>query len=126
MSGEIRDNPALGRFELDAEGATAFLTYRLTKTATNLVHMEVPEAHKGRGIATKLAAGVLEFLRKQGRKAIVTCPFVAAYVRKHPEYNDLLAEPLRDPEKDELDARLDEALAESFPASDPPAVSPEH
>jgi predicted GNAT family acetyltransferase len=126
VADEIRDNTELGRFELEAEGVTAFLTYRPAKSAIILIHMEVPPAHQGHGIATRLTVGVLELLRREGRKAIVACPFVADYMRKHPGYNDLLAVPLRDKEHDQLDARLDEALAESFPASDPLAVTPGH
>ncbi|MGD0189348.1 MAG: GNAT family N-acetyltransferase [Rhizomicrobium sp.] len=126
MADEIRDNTKLGRFELEAEGAVSFLTYRPAKSAIVLVHMEVPPAHQGHGIATRLASGVLELLRREGRKAVVACPFVAGYIRKHPEYDDILAVPLRDKDHDQLDARLDEALAESFPASDPVAVTPDH
>jgi hypothetical protein len=100
------------------------LTYRHAKSAIILIHMEVPKPHERHGFGTELTIGVLDRLRHQGKKIIVACPFVAAYIRKHPEYNDLLAVPLREPEHDSLDARLDEALMESFPASDPPAVTP--
>jgi predicted GNAT family acetyltransferase len=124
MSGEVKDNPSRSRFELEAGGETAFVTYRLTKSALVLVHTEVPKALEGHGIGSALAKGVLDLLRSQGRKAVVGCPFIVAYIRKHPEYEDVLAAPLHESEHDKLDARLDEALGESFPASDPPAVTP--
>ncbi|HEY5047017.1 MAG TPA: GNAT family N-acetyltransferase [Rhizomicrobium sp.] len=120
----VKDNSASGRFEMAVDGATAFVSYRLTKSAVVLVHTEVPKALEGRGIGSALAKGVLDLLRTQGRKAVVVCAFIAAFVRKHPEYDDLLAAPLRDPEHEQLDKRLDEALEESFPASDSPAVTP--
>ena len=124
MPGEVKDNPALNRFEMEANGETAFVTYRLTKSAIVLIHTEVPKALEGHGIGSALAKGVLDLLRARNLKAAVGCPFIAAYIRKHPEYEDVLAVPLRESEHDKLDERLDEALDESFPASDPPAVTP--
>ena len=124
MTGEVKDNPSRSRFELEAKGETAFVTYRPAKSGLVLVHTEVPKALEGHGIGSALARGVLELLRSRGQKAMVGCPFIAAYIRKHPEYEDLLAVPLHDSEHDKLDARLDEAHGESFPASDPPAVTP--
>jgi predicted GNAT family acetyltransferase len=124
MRNEVKDNTALKRFEMDVEGATVFVTYRLEHTIPVLLHMEVPKALEGRGVGSRFAKAVLDLLRAEGRKAVVVCPFIAAYIRKHPEYETVLAAPLRDPERKELDERLDEALDESFPASDPPAVTP--
>ena len=125
MPGEVRDNPSRKRFELDVDGEIAFVTYRNTNSAIILDHAEVPWALEGRGIGSALAKGVLESLRRDKRKVVVICPFIAAYIRKHRGYESLLAVPLRDPQRDSLDARLDEALAETFPASDPTAVTPE-
>ena len=47
-------------------------------------------ALSGRGIATKLIRGALEMVRGQGLKVVPQCPFVSAFMGKHPEYNDLL------------------------------------
>jgi predicted GNAT family acetyltransferase len=124
VASEVRDNAALKRFEMDVDGATVFVTYRLAKSVPTLLHLEVPKALEGHGVGSRFARSVLDRLRAEKRKAIVLCPFIAAFIRKHPEYEDVLAEPLRDPEYNELDERLDEALGESFPASDPPAVTP--
>lgn len=126
MSGQVQDNTALNRFEMNVDGTIAFITYRLTDSATVLVHTEVPKALEGRGIGSALVKGTLALLHGARRKVVVVCPFIAQYVRKHPQYMDMLAAPLRDAEHDRLDARLDEALKETFPASDPPAVTPEH
>ena len=124
MTPDVKDNPALNRFEMGVDGETVFVTYSLAQSVPTLLHLEVPKALEGHGVATQFTKGVLDLLRAGKRKAIVICPFIATYIRKHSEYEDVLAMPLRDPEQDALDARLDEALGESFPASDSPAVTP--
>jgi predicted GNAT family acetyltransferase len=124
MTSQVKDDPAQNRFEMDIDGSTVFVTYKLAQSIPTLVHLEVPKALEGHGVATRFTKTLLDLLRAEKRKAVVVCPFIAAYIRKHPEYEDVLAAPLGDPERDELDARLDEALGESFPASDSPAVTP--
>jgi uncharacterized protein len=91
MSTTIRDNTARSRFELDADGATAFLNYRLAGNVMTLDHTETPVAARGRGIASQLVDGVLRQARARGLKIVPRCPFVTAYLGKHPEYRDLLA-----------------------------------
>jgi uncharacterized protein len=91
MPATIRDNPALSRFELEADGATAFLNYRLAGNVITLDHTETPVAARGRGIASRLIEGVLQETRARGLKVVPRCPFVIAYLGKHPEYRDLLA-----------------------------------
>ncbi len=86
----IRDNKAQSRFELDAGDATAFADYRLTPTAVIITHTETPRALRGRGIASELVKGALESIRADRRKVIAGCGFVADYLRKHPEYADLV------------------------------------
>jgi predicted GNAT family acetyltransferase len=87
---EVRDNPARQRFELDADGSTAFATYKLTDGVITLIHTEVPQELRGRGIGSRLVGGVLDLVRAQGLKAVVLCPFIKAYISKHPEYANLL------------------------------------
>jgi uncharacterized protein len=87
----VRDNKALGRFELDAEGATAFANYRVTPQAVVITHTETPRALRGRGIASELIKGSLDLIRADGHKVIAGCGFVVDYLYKHPEYSDLMA-----------------------------------
>ena len=86
----IRDNKALGRFELDVEGAVAFANYRLTPSAVIITHTETPLALRGRGIASNLVQGALEQIRANGLKVVAGCGFVVDYLRKHPEFADLV------------------------------------
>jgi predicted GNAT family acetyltransferase len=91
MPAAVRDNPALSRFELDANGVTAVSYYTLAGVVMTFTHTEVPPQARGGGIASRLIAGALEAARARGLKIVVRCPFVGAYLGKHPEFNDLLA-----------------------------------
>jgi predicted GNAT family acetyltransferase len=91
MTGTVRDNAALKRFELATGEHTAYLYYRLEPGVITLVHTEVPPELGGRGVGSTLVRGALEAIRAKGLKVVATCPFVAAYMGKHPEFNDLIA-----------------------------------
>jgi predicted GNAT family acetyltransferase len=91
MSGAVRDNAALKRFEFATDGHTAYLYYRLEPGVITLVHTEVPPELGGRGVGSTLVRGALEAIRRKGLKVVAKCPFVAAYMGKHPEFNDLIA-----------------------------------
>jgi predicted GNAT family acetyltransferase len=87
----VRDNQALSRFELDANGVTAFANYKLGDGVVSILHTETPEEARGQGIASRLVAGALDIIRARGLKVIPRCAFVRAYVAKHPEVSDLVA-----------------------------------
>jgi uncharacterized protein len=86
----VRDNKAKSRFELDVEGGLAFANYNVTPEAVIITHTETPRALRGRGIASELVKGVLELIRADGQKVVAGCGFVVDYLRKHPEYADLV------------------------------------
>jgi predicted GNAT family acetyltransferase len=86
----VRDNTALSRFELDADGQVAFGEYTRAGDVLTLRHTEVPKALEGRGIGSRLARGILDFAREQSLKVVPRCPFMRAYIDKHAEYADLL------------------------------------
>lgn len=88
----VRNNQAANQFELAADGETAVLSYRLQPGVITLVHTGVPEELEGRGIAKQLAEAGLEFARENGLSVVPLCPFVAGYIRKHPEYLNLVRE----------------------------------
>ena len=87
----VRDNKASHRFELDVDGQIAFAKYYLTPQAVVITHTETPRSLRGRGIASELIEGALHMIRADGQKVIAGCGFVVDYLRKHPEYADLLA-----------------------------------
>ena len=88
---EVRDNPALHRFELEADGHTASAYYKRTPGVITFTHTEVPPALSGRGIGSALARGALDAVRAMGLKVIPQCPFIHTYIDKHPDYADLVA-----------------------------------
>ena len=90
MTSSVRDNPSRHRFEIDVEGVIAFSVYRHKPGVVTFVHTEVPDALSGRGFGSKLAQGALEIVRARGEKVIAECPFIAGYITKHPEFQDLL------------------------------------
>ena len=94
---EIADNPADRRFEISVDGQLAgFVVYRDEDGTRALVHTEVDPAFKGQGIGGMLAVGVLDQLRERGEQIIPICPFIASYIRKHPEYADVVVPDMRE------------------------------
>jgi predicted GNAT family acetyltransferase len=90
MADTVRDNTAQQRYEMEVDGETASLHYRLADGVITLAHTEVPPALGGRGVGSRLARAVLDDVRRRGLKVVATCPFVGAFLGKHPEYHDLV------------------------------------
>jgi predicted GNAT family acetyltransferase len=88
---EVQDNPAKNRFEIIVDGYTALAAYRLKPGVIAFTHTEVPKELGGRGIGSQLAKGALDQVRARGLKVVPLCPFIKAYIEKHPAYQDLLA-----------------------------------
>ena len=87
----VVDNPARHRFEIDlGNGEFAFAAYNLLPGAIRFYHTEVPESHGGRGLGTALIKAGLAAARERGLKVIPICPFFRAYLKKHPEEQDLV------------------------------------
>jgi uncharacterized protein len=80
----VTDNPGRSRFELSEDGATAFLLYERTNDTLTLIHTEVPTALRGRHIGEALVEAALRAARSEGLRIIAVCPFVTAYMRRHP------------------------------------------
>ncbi len=89
----VKDNPAIDWFEMGTGDSTAFVEYRRAGDGRIvLLHTEVPEALSGQGVGSKLVGGTLDAVRAEGLKVVPRCEFVAAYIERHPEYRDLLAD----------------------------------
>lgn len=87
----VTDNAASGRFELVEHGETAFADYRRAGDRLVIPHVEAPEALRGTGAAGRLMEGVVAHARAQHLKIVPSCPYAAAWMKRHPEHADLLA-----------------------------------
>jgi len=79
-----------GRFEADVEGGRAECAYRLQGRVMDIVHTEVPRQAEGHGVAAQLVRAALAHARENGFKVRPSCSYVRAYMRRHPETQDLL------------------------------------
>lgn len=87
----VRNNPDAGRYEITLDGNPAgFAEYRLKDTRVIFTHTEVDSAFEGHGLGSILAREALDDVRKRGLQAAPLCPFIVAYIRRHPEYQDLV------------------------------------
>lgn len=86
----VLNNEAEHRFEAKLGDAVAFTEYRLHDGALILPHTVVPDAFAGKGVGGQLAKAVLGWAREQGLEVVPTCPFIAGYITKHPEWHDLV------------------------------------
>jgi len=84
-SGEVIDNRSAQRFELEIEGETAFLEYNRHNGALVLIHTEVPERLRGHKIGERLVVAALAAARSDGLRIVAVCPYVRAYLKKHPD-----------------------------------------
>jgi uncharacterized protein len=80
----VIDNRDANRFELQIEGQTSILEYERADGRLTLIHTDVPEALRGRHIGDALVKGALAAARAEGLRIVAVCPFVRAYLRKHP------------------------------------------
>ena len=87
----IRRNEAAHRFEAAFGKKIAKIDYAQSNGRLNLLHTEVPKEYQGQGIGSDLAKAVLEYARGENLEVIPTCPFIATYIQRHPEYLEIVA-----------------------------------
>lgn len=87
----ITHNAETKRFETDLGGYPGVVEYMLAEPNTIIFsHTEVAPEIEGKGVAGQLAKAGLDYAREQGLDVMPLCPFIAAYIRRHPAYKDLL------------------------------------
>jgi predicted GNAT family acetyltransferase len=100
------------RFTTEVDGHLAQLDYTLAGSVMTITHTRVPQAIGGRGIAADLMRAALRVAETEGWSVNPACSYAAEYMRRHAQERD----------KEHIDDLLDEALEETFPASDSPSV----
>jgi hypothetical protein len=100
------------RFTVEVDGSHAQLDYTLAGNVMTITHTRVPPAIGGRGVAAELMRAALDVARAAGWSVNPACSYAAAYMAKQPQESD----------RQHVEDLLDEALDESYPASDSPSV----
>jgi predicted GNAT family acetyltransferase len=96
MDVRVVDNAEASRYEAWVGVELAgFSEYRVRPDAIVFTHTEVDDAFEGKGVGSALAKGALEDVRARGASIVPLCPFIAAYIRRHGEFRDLIAEHYR-------------------------------
>jgi predicted GNAT family acetyltransferase len=85
-------DPAAQRWTVDLEGHRAQLDYRLSDGIVDIRHTRVPEPLGGRGIAGRLVEAAVAWARDNGYRVRPSCSYAAAWMERHPEHSDLLAQ----------------------------------
>jgi predicted GNAT family acetyltransferase len=126
---EVEHDTAAHRFSAEVDGQRAVLDYTLVDDVMTITHTGVPAAIGRRGIAGELMRAALQLARESHWKVVPACSYAAAYLRKHGDHDATHGDATHgDATRGDDEARrhqeelLDEALEETFPASDPPAV----
>jgi uncharacterized protein len=98
MSVEVVDNPSESRYEVFADGELAgFVQYRLRHGRITFLHTEIDAGHEGSGLGGRLARAALEDASARGLAVVPQCPFIAAYIQRHPDqYLDLVVPEMRE------------------------------
>jgi predicted GNAT family acetyltransferase len=83
---ELINNTAKNRLELHIDGYVAFEDYKIQDDYISYLHTEVPAALGGKGVGSTLAKMILDYAAEQHLKVKPFCPFIKAYIDKHPDY----------------------------------------
>ncbi|MFN3521995.1 MAG: GNAT family N-acetyltransferase [Phenylobacterium sp.] len=87
---DLRDNAAEGRFEMDEQGMTSWADYRLAEGRLFIDHVEAPPPLRGTGASGRLMAAVAAEARTRGLRITPICGYAAAWLRRSPEFRDLV------------------------------------
>lgn len=87
---DVVHNAAASRFEAVVDGVLCVLEYNVRDGVMTITHTGVPDAVGGRGIAGALATAAFEAARQQHWRVVPACAYVAVWIKRHPEYADLV------------------------------------
>tara|TARA_R110002073_G_scaffold72537_1_gene177320 strand:- start:317902 stop:318219 length:318 start_codon:yes stop_codon:yes gene_type:complete len=79
------------RFQIEVAGSVAFVDYRVVGDQIALIHTEVDPELSGQGAASALVEKILNHIESSGKLILPYCPYVFAYIKKHPEWKRMVA-----------------------------------
>jgi hypothetical protein len=85
------NNQDIHRFELFVDGHRAFIDYKQKGNTVYLIHTEVPKEIEGHGVAQALVEKTFEYLEANNLKMVPYCAYIKVFLKRHPEWNRLLA-----------------------------------
>lgn len=97
----IENNEGAQRWEAHIDQHLAVAEYRRRGDTIFFIHTEVPREMEGQGVASKLVKTALDDARTQHLAVVPFCPFVAGYIRRHPDYKALVPTEFQDLVEDE-------------------------
>jgi predicted GNAT family acetyltransferase len=89
---QFQDNKPAHKYELMIEGERSFIDYQQEGDIVYLLHTEVPEDQTGEGIASSLVQKTFEYMEQQNFKAVPSCSYVKAFLKRHPEWDHIITE----------------------------------
>lgn len=90
MSVDVIDVPERHRFEAVLDGeVVGFAAYQKTDELIVFTHTEVDSSLEGQGVGGALIRDALDHVRELGLRVLPICPFVQAWMLRHPDYTDL-------------------------------------
>jgi hypothetical protein len=96
METAVRNNTDQSRYEVTVDDTVGgFVEYRDKGDYVQLTHTEVDPSYEGEGLGSQLARAVLDNLRNEGRAVIPSCSFINSYLKRHPEYAELVPQDRR-------------------------------
>jgi predicted GNAT family acetyltransferase len=92
IEGTVVNNEAAGRFDLEIEGNRASIYYERHPDTITFLRTYVHPELSGQGVGSRMAGAALDYARAEGLGVVPHCRFVSAYIRRHPEYQELVQE----------------------------------
>ena len=93
MAAEVTRNDAALQYDIELNGTPAgLIRFTRDEDVVTLVHTEVDPQFEGEGVGSTLVQRALDDIRSRGERVVPLCPFVSAYLERHPEYADLVAD----------------------------------
>jgi uncharacterized protein len=90
---DVVDHPGALQYEITVDGEPAgVIRYTREGDTITMVHTEIEPKFEGEGVGAELVKRALDDVRAKGERVRPLCPFVAAYIRRHPDYDDLVSD----------------------------------